>query len=225
MTNGAPKAVRVWDLPTRVFHWALVVLVLVLLVTGKLGGEAMIWHGRAGYAVGALLLFRLAWGFAGGYWSRFASFLHSPRALVEDFRGRFSGDAAIGHSPMGALSVFAMLAFLLLQVSTGLFSDDQVEFVGPLNILVTNATAKLATSYHKSFGQWVLICLVVLHVGAIAFYHFHKKRNLVGPMFFGDKHVPGNVTPSRDDGAMRLKALAVLCASAALVTWLVQLGG
>jgi cytochrome b len=225
MTTGELKAVRVWDLPTRVFHWALVALVPALLVTGKIGGEAMIWHARAGYAVGSLLLFRLAWGFAGGHWSRFASFMHSPRALMEDFRGRLDNDLAIGHTPMGALSVFSMLIFLLLQVSTGLFSDDQAEFVGPLNVLISNAAAKLATSYHKNIGQWVLIALVLLHVTAIAFYHLRKGRNLVGPMLFGDKHVAATVPPSRDDARTRLKAVIMLCASAGLVTWLVKLGG
>lgn len=225
MTTGELKPVRVWDLPTRIFHWALVVLVLVLLVTGKVGGDAMIWHGRAGYAVGTLLLFRLAWGFAGGYWSRFASFAHSPRALLEDLRGRWGADVAIGHTPMGALSIFAMLAFLLMQVATGLVSDDQVEFTGPLNILVSNAAAKLATGYHKRVGQWALIGLVALHVAAICFYHLRKRRNLVGPMLFGDKYVPASFPASRDDARSRLKAVVVLCLSAGLVTWLVSLGG
>ncbi len=225
MAVGDLQKVRVWDLPTRMFHWALVLSALGLLVTGKIGGEAMIWHARLGYGVGSLLLFRLAWGFVGGHWSRFASFTHPPRVILDHLRGRADARLATGHSPLGALSVYALLAFLLAQVATGLFSDDTADFAGPLNILVSNRTARLLTGYHKDIGQVVLIALALLHVGAIAYYRWRKGQHLVGPMVHGDKALPFAAPASRDDLGSRLLALVVLGFCSGLVAWLVSLGG
>lgn len=113
---------RVWDLPTRLFHWALAAAVIGLIATG-LGG-VMEWHFRLGYAVLALLLFRLVWGFVGGRWSRFTAFVYAPGSVLAYLRGRAHPDHLIGHTPLGALSVFAVLAILALQVATGLVADD-----------------------------------------------------------------------------------------------------
>ena len=111
--------VRIWDLPTRVFHWGLVLCLVGLIGTGKIGGEAMVWHFRLGYTVLSLLLFRLVWGFMGGFWSRFHVFVVGPMAIWRYLQGRHSSPA-VGHNPLGALSVLAMLGFILIQVSTGL---------------------------------------------------------------------------------------------------------
>jgi len=117
--------VRVWDLPTRVFHWLLALLIVGSIITAKIGGNAMQWHLRFGLMVLALLLFRLVWGFVGGHWSRFAAFLYSPRDLMAYLRGDAGpgGRFDVGHSPLGALSVFALLALLIAQVATGLVAD------------------------------------------------------------------------------------------------------
>jgi cytochrome b len=162
--------VRVWDLPTRLFHWLLAACVVLLVVTGYIGGDAMPWHARVGYAVLALLLFRLAWGFVGGRWSRFKSFLYRPASVLAYVGGRAHPDHLVGHNPLGAGSVFAMLLVLAAQVGTGLFADDEIAFTGPLNRFVSNATGLAATWYHKAVGQWLLIGLVVLHLAAIAWY-------------------------------------------------------
>ena len=77
-----PHTIRVWDLPTRLFHWLLAACVIGLVVSGKIGGAAIVWHARLGYAVLALLLFRVVWGFAGGHWSRFGSFLYGPSSVI-----------------------------------------------------------------------------------------------------------------------------------------------
>src|SRR3954465_8912216 len=166
--------VRVWDLPTRLFHWLLVACVTGLVATGYTGGDAMQWHGRLGYAVLALLLFRLAWGFVGGHWSRFRSFLYAPSHVLAYLRGQAHPDHLVGHNPLGAGSVFAMLALLLAQVGTGLVGDDDTAFTGPLNRFVKNSTGLAATWYHKVVGQWLIVTLVVLHVGAVAFYLLKK---------------------------------------------------
>ena len=217
--------VRVWDLPTRLFHWALVVCVVGSGVSGYVGGAAMTWHARFGYAVLTLLLFRLVWGLVGGHWSRFSSFIYSPTSVINHLRGKAHPDHLIGHNPLGAGSVFAMLLFLLAQVATGLVGDDEISFTGPLNRFLASAQGLAATWYHKRVGQWILVALVVLHVGVILFYLVRKKDNLVLAMVSGDKTVASPVLASRDSAGTRMLALAVLAVCAALVAWLVKLGG
>ena len=111
--------VRIWDLPTRVFHWLLVACVVGLIVTGNIGGNAMVWHFRLGQAVLTLLLFRLLWGFAGGHWSRWAQLPLAPRQLVAYWRGRSSTTAWSGHNPMGSWSVLLMLLWLCCKWAPG----------------------------------------------------------------------------------------------------------
>ena len=219
-----PYRVRVWDLPTRVFHWLLVACVVLLVITGYVGGDAMQWHARLGYTVLTLLLFRLAWGFVGGHWSRFRSFLYAPSSVLAYLGGRAHPDHLVGHNPLGAGSVFAMLLLLLAQVGTGLVSDDEIAFTGPLNRFVKNSTALAATWYHKAVGQWLVIALVVVHVAAIVYYLVKKRENLVRPMVVGDKNVASEARSSRDDLATRVIALVLVAACAGLVAWLVGLG-
>lgn len=213
--------VRIWDLPTRLFHWALAAAVAGLFVTGKTGGDAMVWHGRLGCAVLALLLFRLAWGLVGGRWSRFASFWPTPARLARYLRGRATPHDTAGHSPLGALSVLAMLLALAAQVGTGLFADDDIAFTGPLSGTVPSAVVKAATRYHKDVGQWLVIVLVALHLLAIAVYAV-RGRGLVAAMLSGDKRLaPQEVVPPSADGAgRRLLALLVLAVAAVAVWWL-----
>ena len=220
-----PNHVRVWDLPTRLFHWGLAACVLTSIVTGYVGGGVMEWHARFGYAILTLLLFRLVWGFVGGHWSRFSSFVQAPGGVIAYLRGRPHPDHLVGHNPLGALSVLAMLVFLLVQVATGLVGDDEISFTGPLNRFVSNASGLAATWYHKRVGQWVLVALVLLHVGAVLFYLWKKGENLIRPMLRGDKVIGRPVVASRDDLASRSVAFAVLLACGAAVTWLVRLGG
>ena len=219
------KTIRVWDLPTRLFHWTLVACVVGLVATGYLGGALMPWHARIGYAVLTLLLFRLIWGFVGGRWSRFVSFIYLPAAVLRYLRGRAHPDHLIGHNPLGANSVFAMLAFLMLQVATGLIADDEISFTGPLNRFVSTSQGLAATWYHKQVGQWVIVGLGLLHVLAILYYLWKKKDNLIGPMLHGDKRLAAPVPPSRDDAVSRLAAAGVLAACAGAVGWVVKLGG
>jgi cytochrome b len=216
--------IRVWDLPTRLFHWLLAGCVIGLVVTGSIGGNWMNWHLRLGYAVLTLLLFRLVWGFIGGHWSRFASFVYAPSSLVAYLRGQARPEHRVGHSPLGALSVFALLLILAAQVSTGLMSDDEIAFFGPLVRFVSGDTVVMATSYHKNVGKFIVIGLVVLHVVAILFYKFVKKQGLVRPMVVGDKQLAMQVPSANDTTGTRLLALAVLALCGAAVTWLVNLG-
>lgn len=219
------QRVRVWDLPTRVFHWTLALCVIGLFVTGKIGGEAMTWHARLGYTVASLLLFRLAWGVVGGHWSRFASFAYSPKAILDYLRGRFAAGLVVGHSPAGSASVYALLALLFIQVATGLFSADMEEFAGPLNVFISNGVSRIVTSYHKHIGAPVLIGLVLLHVAAVAYYHLMRGQNLIGPMLHGHKILPAPARSSDDDWRSRARAIVVLFVAVCAMAGLVSLGG
>ena len=217
--------VRIWDLPTRLFHWTLAATIVGSVVSAKIGGNAMVWHFRFGYAVLALLLFRLVWGFVGGHWSRFSAFLYTPAHLLRYLRGASHPHDDVAHSPLGALSVFGMLGALALQAGTGLFSDDEIFASGPLTRFVSNDTVSQASGYHAEIGQYLVLALVALHLLAIGFYTLVKKKTLVRPMLAGDKVMSAPAPAARDDTITRLAAMAVLALCAAAVTWLVRLGG
>lgn len=221
------RAVRVWDLPTRLFHWALAACVVGSFVSGSVGGNAMEWHFRFGYAVFTLLAFRVLWGIFGGRWSRFSAFLYSPAALGRYLHGQSRSDEFhdVGHSPLGSASVFAMLAFLALQVGSGLFADDEIATAGPLVRFVSGATSSTLTAYHANIGRWVVLALVVLHIGAIVFYRVRRQRDLVGPMIRGDKMLPARVPSAADGWELWLFAAVLFMACAASVGLLVWMGG
>ena len=216
------RRLRVWDLPTRVFHWALAACIAGSLVTIQLGGNAVGWHFRFGYAILALLLFRLAWGIVGPRHARFASFPPDPVAAWRQLTGARPHTGA-GHSPLGALSVYAMLLAVAVQVSTGLFASDAILWDGPLKNMVSNDTSDLLTRIHKT-NRLALIGLVVLHLAAIAFHRLRGKRGLVAAMISGDARVEVEAAPSRDDLRVRTAAMLLAAACAGLAAWIVNLG-
>jgi len=226
--SSAPelRATRVWDLPTRLFHWLLALLVIGSVATGQIGGNAMVWHTRLGLAVLALLVFRLVWGFAGGYWSRFTSFLYGPRSVLAYLRGDSGpgGRYDIGHSPVGALSVWALLGLLAVQVATGLVADDEIATTGPLNRFVSTTIANAASAWHEEVGKSLLIVLAIAHVAAVLYYLKRKQKNLIVPMVVGDAALPAGTTASRDVAGTRLAALVIVGAAAALAWWIGSLG-
>mgnify|MGYP006267374317 CR=1 FL=1 len=216
--------VRIWDLPTRLFHWLLAACVVGLVITGQVGGNAMVWHFRLGYAVLTLVLFRLLWGFVGGHWSRWSQLTLSPARVLAYLRA-MPAQPSIGHNPLGSWSVLLMLGWLLLQTSTGLVSDDEIANAGPLTALVSGAVVGIATAWHKGPGKLLLILLVLGHVAAIAWYRWRKAASLVPAMWHGDKTVPSGLPASRDGWAQRALALALLWICASAVRWLVNLAG
>jgi len=224
MPEEAPSSVRVWDLPTRVFHWLLAVTVFAAI--GTAWAEAMAWHFRCGLTALGLLVFRVLWGFVGGRWSRFASFVYAPSTLLRYLRGQTGpGERLdVGHTPTGALSVFGLLALLLLQVATGLVADDEISNTGPLNRYVSGAIASKATSWHHSVGQWVILAMIVLHIAAIVWYRMKKRVDLVRPMLDGDKPLPADTPASADGLAQRGLALVLLAACFGLAGWVWSLG-
>ena len=210
---------RVWDLPTRLFHWSLLVCVVGAFTSAKIGGNAMVWHMRFGYTVLALVLFRILWGLAGDRHARFASFVRGPRAVWAYLRGAAPHGA--GHNPAGGWSVLALLFVLLTQASTGLFASDDIATEGPLAKLVSGAWVSWATRIHH-WNETVIIALVTLHVLAIVTYAVFKRDNLVRPMIVGDRPVPV-APPARDDATIRIRAAILAGTSAALVGYVVTL--
>lgn len=215
------RPVRVWDLPTRVFHVLLIVSMAGLIISGEVGGAALQWHFYFGYLVLSLVLFRVVWGFVGGHWSRFGNFVPSRASLQAYVRDLLSGrhQPAIGHNPMGALSVLAMLVLLLVQVFTGFISDDEIASSGPWTPFVSGYWVELATEYHGDVGKVLLIVLVVLHVASVVFYKRVKNEDLVTPMIKGDKVLPDGTPHSTDHAISRVFAL-VLWAGCACVVYL-----
>ena len=179
------KRIRLWDLPTRIFHWSLVLLVAIAVVSGETGGEWMGVHAKAGIAIIGLITFRLIWGVTGSTYARFAHFTPAPSELLAYFKGEWKG---VGHNPLGALSVFALLALLAAQSSTGLFSNDDIDFTGPLFNLVDQGLSNKITGFHQILAK-ALFVLLAVHIVAIIFYTLVKKDNLVKPMITGWKEV------------------------------------
>lgn len=223
---SAPAPVRVWDLPTRIFHWLLVLAVTGSVISAKIAGNAMVWHFRLGYLVLTLLVFRVLWGLVGGRWSRFVNFIYAPATVWRYLRGKAAPQEHldVGHSPTGAASVFALLGLLLLQLGTGLVADDEIANQGPLNRFASSDTVVQATSWHKSWGQWLLLTLITLHVVAILFYLLKKRINLVRPMLSGDKFLPPQTPASADGRPQRVRALVLVAVCAGLAIWVARQG-
>ena len=218
--NAAPARIRVWDLPTRIFHWVVAVLVVFSFVTGKIGGGWLGWHMKSGYAILALVLFRVAWGIVGSETSRFASFVRGPVAFLRHARDLVAGRPrrALGHNPMGGWMVLLMLAVILAQASSGLFADDEIATQGPLADKVSQAIVAKMTAIH-SYNGWIVAGVVLLHVIAIATYWMAWRENLVAPMWSGWRAVDGSATQP----ALRSAWIAsvILAACAGFVYWLV----
>ena len=183
------KKVSVWDLPTRLFHWCLVILVIFSFITAKIGGNAMQYHEWSGSAILALLLFRLVWGFVGSRESRFATFVYGPATVFRYALNILQPDSRhyLGHNPLGGWSIVAMLSALMIQAGTGLFANDDIITEGPLYSWVSKATSDWITWVHR-LNQQVIIGLVAIHILAVLFYLFYKRENLIKPMITGFKH-------------------------------------
>ena len=182
------RAVKIWDLPVRLFHWNLVGLLAFLVWSGKTGGNAMEYHMYAGYWVLALVLFRVMWGFAGSTHARFANFLAGPGRAIAFAKKLMSKAPApvAGHNPVGGWMVLVLLLSLLVQTGTGLFSNDDIAAEGPLFALVSKGLSDRLSTIH-SWNFNLLLLLTALHVTAVLLHLLVKKENLVTAMFTGVK--------------------------------------
>lgn len=198
-----PEHEKIWDLPVRLFHWLLVLAILLSYLTGEFGDDladalleqdiffdAIVWHARIGYFVLSLLLFRIAWGFVGSSTARFLQWPAAPSQLWHYLKQISRGEkpSFAGHNPLGSYAVLAMLLLLMIQVGTGLFSEDDIMFSAPLASLVSSETSELMHEWHHLNFDLLLI-MIALHVTAVTVYHLWFKEPLVPAMFTGRKPV------------------------------------
>ncbi len=197
---AGPKAVYVWDLPTRLFHWALVAAVATSLISVELGNMSI--HLISGHVVLALLIFRLVWGLVGGRHARFASFVQGPIKVINYARGVISGNAPAhpGHNPMGGWSVIAMVLVLAVQAVSGLFANDDILTEGPLASTITKSTSDFLTYIHHLTSNAVY-ALVVLHLAAVTFYTVKGHRIIMAMITGKSTDVTVDQTESGEDSA------------------------
>jgi cytochrome b len=222
------KIIRVWDLPIRVFHWLLVLCIIGSLVSVNFVDNAMDWHAYFGYSVLTLLIFRIVWGFVGSTHARFVSFIPNHKKILDYLQGNTA--RGLGHSPLGALSVFAILLALSVQALTGLFADDEIAFQGPLAKYVSNSLVSILSEIHEA-NQVVIYTLIAIHIAAIIYYKKFKGEDLIKPMISGDKEIdpseeanysPSDLGRTSKDGALqRGLALMLLSLIAVAVAYLI----
>ena len=218
---SAPPSTLVWDLPTRLFHWTLVVLIALQYASGKFNLFDMRWHFWFGYATLALIGFRIVWGLFGSQTSRFTDFVRGPAAALRYVRAQMSTNPqrSIGHTPLGGWSVLALLTSVLVQAISGLFSSDDIDTDGPLVAHVSDATVKLMTRVHN-WNENILLILIGLHIAAVLAYLLLKHENLIAPMISGRKQLTA-APPLRFVTAWWALAALTVCAAmiAALAWW------
>jgi len=204
----------VWDLPLRLTHWLLVCTVAGAWATHYAGTQWFEWHERLGYATLVLVAFRIAWGFVGTRHARFLNFLRGPGRVAQYLRNRGRPEPA-GHSPVGALSVVAMLALLLVQAATGLFANDEIANAGPFYGWVSQQASNRITGFHETNSN-LLLALLGLHLVAIAWYSFVARKPLVRAMLTGRKDVPPGESIEGSRMALAVTILVALAVALAL---------
>ncbi len=219
-TGNKMYSIEVWDIPTRLFHWILVGLVIFSFVTGKIGLSAMRYHEWSGFAILVLVLFRLGWGFIGGQQSRFSRFVKGPSAVMRYASTLLKKDSKphIGHNPLGGWSILAMLISLLIQAGTGLFANDDILTEGPLYALVSKQTSDWLTGVHH-LNQKILLVLVAIHICAVIFYLIAKRENLIKPMITGKKIWQKNIESTQGNPALALLLAAVVAVAAYVIIY------
>ena len=213
-------SVLVWDLPTRLFHWILVVCVAVSVVTGNIGGLYMRYHEWSGVAILVLVFFRVVWGVFGGRYVRFTAFVAGPGEVAAYARKLFDrdGERHLGHNPLGGWAILAMLAILGTQAGTGLFATDDILTEGPLVHWVGDGLSDLLTRIHH-LNKLMLIGLVVVHLSAVTFYYLVKGDNLLVPMLTGYKRWPHSAANAENGLFKALGIMAALSLAVYLVIY------
>lgn len=217
--NETLHPVKVWDLPTRIFHWTLVALMIAQWLTAE-NSNTMDYHIWGGYAVLTLVLFRLIWGVVGSETVRFTAFVRGPDAALAYVKALLRGETPLylGHNPMGGWSIVAMLVLLLVQAGTGLFANDDITIEGPLYSWVSKGVSDWLTTIHKlNFN--LLLAVIAVHISAVLFYLLVKRENLIHPMLSGRKHLSSGMIDAAPRMVSPWLGLAVL-AVAGLAVWL-----
>lgn len=186
--------VTAWDLPTRVFHWALVALIasawFSFEFSEELGDPRLVWHRWNGLAILTLMVWRLLWGIIGPRNERFTSFVRGPRAAISYARDLLANRPRhfLGHNPLGALLIVALLSVVTGIATLGLFAlEHNDNAVGPLYKYAGEAWAKVFTKWHRLLFEPVLVILIAIHILANVFYAVVKKEPLITAMVTGRK--------------------------------------
>jgi cytochrome b len=214
--SPTPEKLRIWDGPTRIMHWLLVVLIAACWWTGI--HDQLEYHLYAGYGILWIVLLRLYWGFVGSSTARFAHFVRGPWHMLDYARTLHRRDTAhsYGHNPLGAISVLVMLGVVLAVVVLGLFAVDvDGLYSGPLSSYVSFKAGRHLAHLHYRWFEY-LLAVIALHLAAVAFYYVYKRQNLVFPMISGSRQVS---EPVEED--LRTVPLWRLVAGAVLVSAIV----
>jgi cytochrome b len=211
----------IWDLPLRLFHWLLVASLFAQWLTAEVLENATQWHAYIGYFTLGLILFRIIWGFIGTRYSKFSSFLGSPKAIFNYAKSIFSVkyQAHVGHNPLGGLLLPAVLGLVGLQAVSGLFVTDDIIFTGPYYTSVSSQIQEIMQTIHHNIFDWLLY-LIGVHLLALLFYKYRLKQDLIRPMIDGKKAL------DKQDGiphSQLLKAVILTVLISAFIIWLVVL--
>ncbi len=215
------QRIRVWDLPTRLFHWALVLIVFLAWFTGDVLESSMELHQWLGIAMVGLIGFRLTWGLVGSRYARFSQFVAKPAQVKAYLKGDWKG---VGHNPLGGWSVVVMLLLLTAMVLTGLFANNDADFTAPLAFMVTSDVSSFLTRVHHLVFK-LLFVVIGLHILAVFAYKWILGKDLIQPMIDGHKKAESETDESATGGgwlalilALSVAALAMCGASAAWYT-------
>ncbi|HOY24804.1 MAG TPA: cytochrome b/b6 domain-containing protein [Cellvibrio sp.] len=214
-TENPSKSIKVWDLPVRIFHWALVVLFITAYITNSLGSDYFIYHLWSGYTLIILVSFRIVWGLVGTYHARFNHFVKNPVATAKYALSVFKKKDThyLGHNPLGAVMVVILLVATLVQAITGLFTNDEIFNVGPLYAYISDELSLQLTSLHRQLFYWILGA-IALHILAVIFHVVLKRDNIVRAMFTGKKNLPTSEDsqPQPSDDRVSIKSSKIMLA-------------
>jgi cytochrome b len=207
----------VWDLPVRLAHWLLALGVAGSFVTHYAGAAWFAWHRRFGYAVLLIVAFRLVWGLAGTRTARFAAFVRGPRAIAAWLRS--GSPPVLGHNPVGALNVVAMLLFILAQAVTGLFANDEIASAGPFYGWISHELSNRLSRFHRANDTW-LLALIGLHLAAVAWFAFVRRQRIVLSMFTGYRDAALVTRDTTTGGSLLGRAILIMIVLGALLALL-----
>ena len=222
-SSAQEKAIKIWDLPVRLFHWSLVILFIAADVTNSLGPNYFKYHHWSGYAIIVLVGFRLIWGLVGTYHARFINFVRNPFTTGKYALSVFKKNDPhhLGHNPLGAVMVVILLLATLVQAVTGLFTNDEIMNLGPLYSYVTDELSLQLTSIHRQLFYWILGA-IFLHIAAVLFHVLLKRDNIIKAMFTGKKEIHDATDVKPIKSSRILLAIFIVISLALLLAWIIS---
>lgn len=216
------KALKIWDLPVRFFHWSLVSLFVAAYITNALGTNYFTYHLWCGYAIIVLVSFRIIWGLVGTYHARFSNFVRNPITTAKYAISVFkkTDKHYLGHNPLGAIMVVLLLLVILIQAITGLFTNDEIFNTGPLYAYISDEFSLKLTSLHRQLFYWILGA-VLLHIAAVLIHVFFKHDNIIKAMFTGKKSTQGTEHEKSISSSRIILAFVIIVILALVLAWVI----